>query len=551
MDNSIKENLTWLYKIKKNLLLTILSVIFFIFLGIILFLNFNVKKIFLKNSERNSYELVNAIQMSIRGLMITRNPEFIQNTIENIKIESEINDITGIHILDVNGRVIYSSEREMINKKYDKYQDRSCILCHNKINNSPSISSIEFIRNGERILRVVSVIPNESACYACHPRSQKITGKLIIDKTMEHVESELLKIQNIIIGIGIVCFAILSLIVGGVVGSRIQNFIREILVKNKELLILYNMMGKLSKTIDFEELKVAVFEIIKDTFDADEVNIIMRKEGIGFRCFTWNREGNAINRRKLDEDSDLFKVTRLWNEGNIQKCILSDDRKEVYMPIEKNNVNMALIVIKKNNDKFTDAQLVLQQVIKEHISIAFENARLYYIAITDELTKLYTQRHFRFCIEREYLNYEKFGEKFTLLLCDIDNFKKINDNLGHLVGDSVLAGVAKSVMHSIRDNDLAFRYGGEEFAILLPSTDLESGKMVAERIRENVEMSIYDKGNSNVKVTISIGCACCPKNANTIRELISLADEALYCAKRYGKNRVITADEIRMFCKND
>lgn len=546
---AIIDSLNWLYKVKKQLLYTILLVIFFIFFAIIVFLNLNVKKSFLKNIERDSFELVNAIQMSIRGLMITRNPDFIQSTIENIKVESDINDIIGIHILDINGRVVYSSEKDLIGKRYDRFQDKSCILCHKKIDLSPSISSIEFTRNSDRILRVISILPNEPACYGCHPKNQKITGKLIIDKSMKQIEAELFKIQSIILGIGIICFVLLSFIIVSIVGSKIEKFISEILLKNKELSILYNMMEKLSKTIDFDELKVAIFEIIRETFEADEVNIIMKKENVGFRCFTWSKIENTINRRKVDEDSYLYNVTKLWDEDGIKKSYLSEDKKEIYIPIVKNNIKMALILAKKKNGNFTDTQFALSDVVKEHISVAFENARLYYIAITDELTKIYTQRHFRFCIEREYLNYKKFGQKFTLLLCDIDNFKKVNDTYGHIVGDSILYGIARTIMNSIRDNDLPFRYGGEEFAVLLPSTDLESGKMVAERIRENVEMMVYDKGNYNVRITISIGCACCPTNADSIRNLIILADEALYCAKKTGKNKVITADEVKIVCK--
>ncbi|MCX7770061.1 MAG: GGDEF domain-containing protein [Proteobacteria bacterium] len=550
MKLSIKENLTWLFKLKKQLIYSVLLIIFFTFLLIILFLSFNVKKTFLKNAERASFELVKTIQMSIRGLMIMRNPDFIQSTIENIKTEEvDINDIVGIHILDVSGKIIYSSEKDLINKRYDKLQDRSCSICHKKIGEAPSISSIEFDKNNQRILRVISTMPNEPECYGCHPKEQRITGKLIIDKSMKHIESEIFKIQSFIVGIGIFCFALLSITVGGTIGNKIEKYINEIVLKNRELSILYNMMGKLSKTIDFDELKTAVFEIIKDTFDADEVNIIVKKEELGYRCFTWNNKENTINRKKIDEDSSLYIITRQWYENNFNECVISHDRKEIYIPIEKNKIKMALIVLRNEQKMFTHAQFSLSQVVKEHISVAFENARLYYIAITDELTKLYTQRHFRFCIEREYLNYEKFGAKFSLLICDIDNFKKINDTFGHLVGDTVLLGVAKTILNSIRDNDLAFRYGGEEFAVILPATDLESGKMVAERIRENVESMIYDKGNNNIKVTISIGCASCPSNADTIRNLILLADEALYCAKRTGKNKVITADEMENICK--
>lgn len=549
MGFSTKDNISWVYKLKKQLLYTILLVIFFVFFAIIIFLNISVKKSFLKNTERDSFELINAIQMSIRGLMITRNPDFIQSTVENIKVESEINDIVGIHILDINGKIVYSSEKELINKRYDRFQDKSCTLCHKKNNQFPSVSSIEFTQGDNRILRVISVVSNEPACYGCHHKNQRITGKLIIDKSMKQIEKEIIKIQGIIIFIGVVCFALLSFTIGGVVGSKMEKYISEILLRNRELSILYNMMGKLSKTIDFDELKVAVFEIIKDTFNAEEVNIIMKKEGVGFRCFTWNRKEDNINRKKIDEESELYGITKLWDDGEIKKSFLSENKKEIYIPIERNNIKMALIVAKNEISGFTDAQLSITEVVKEHISVAFENARLYYLAITDELTKLYTQRHFRFCIEKEYLNYEKFGQKFTLLLCDIDNFKKINDTFGHPVGDNILYGISRTIMNSIRDNDLAFRYGGEEFSVLLPSTDIESGKMVAERIRENVEMTIYDKGNNNIRVTISIGCACCPSDANTIRNLISLADEALYCAKKTGKNKVIVAGEVADLCK--
>lgn len=132
MGFSTKDNISWVYKLKKQLLYTILLVIFFVFFAIIIFLNISVKKSFLKNTERDSFELINAIQMSIRGLMITRNPDFIQSTVENIKVESEINDIVGIHILDINGKIVYSSEKELINKRYDRFQDKSCTLCHKK-----------------------------------------------------------------------------------------------------------------------------------------------------------------------------------------------------------------------------------------------------------------------------------------------------------------------------------------------------------------------------------------------------------------------------------
>jgi diguanylate cyclase (GGDEF)-like protein len=128
-------------------------------------------------------------------------------------------------------------------------------------------------------------------------------------------------------------------------------------------------------------------------------------------------------------------------------------------------------------------------------------------------------------------------------MLDIDDFKRINDTHGHLAGDAVLKEVAQCMLHSIRDNDLAFRYGGEEFVMLLPATDAKGGVLVAERIRKTVEDFIFDTGTNNVKITVSIGVSAYPVNANTARALTDSADLALYSAKEAGKNRVVASQD--------
>jgi diguanylate cyclase (GGDEF)-like protein len=103
--------------------------------------------------------------------------------------------------------------------------------------------------------------------------------------------------------------------------------------------------------------------------------------------------------------------------------------------------------------------------------------------------------------------------------------------------------VARGIVDSLRDNDdLAFRYGGEEFSVILPSAGLRGGTLVAERIRENISKSVFEKGSYNLKVTLSIGVSACPDNALTIKDLILGADKALYEAKKSGKNKVVVCE---------
>ena len=175
--------------------------------------------------------------------------------------------------------------------------------------------------------------------------------------------------------------------------------------------------------------------------------------------------------------------------------------------------------------------------------MAFENALLYQIAITDELTGLYSKRHFLSSIEKRFALYERYGEKMTLLMLDIDDFKKINDTYGHPAGDHILKQIGRTVMNSTRGGDLDFRYGGEEFTVILPATDSAWGVFVAERIRKRIEGEAFTIDNMTVNLTVSIGVASCPEHAVTIKDLIVKADRALYEAKRNGKNKVVLTEE--------
>ena len=227
-----------------------------------------------------------------------------------------------------------------------------------------------------------------------------------------------------------------------------------------------------------------------------------------------------------------------WLTGEVTATKISDDVKQICMPIGKGGQRLALVVARKGDGQFNKVRLNLSAVISSHIAVAFDNSRLYYIAITDELTKTFTKRHFRQCLEYSFSEYQKYGTKFALLMMDLDKFKRVNDVHGHVTGDAVLQRLGEILHKSVRDNDLLFRYGGEEFTVILPDTDADGALFVAKRIRSAVEAAVFEPGTIDLKLTVSIGVETCPA-APTLHDLVVAADQALYAAKNGGRNQVV------------
>lgn len=161
------------------------------------------------------------------------------------------------------------------------------------------------------------------------------------------------------------------------------------------------------------------------------------------------------------------------------------------------------------------------------------------LAITDPLTKLLNRRFFIERSESEINRAKRYHASITVLMLDLDHFKRINDNFGHKAGDTVLVEVSKALKKSVRDIDLVGRYGGEEFIILCPESDSASSLQVAQRIREDIENLTLDLNNQPVRMTISIGVAVESSGENlSLDTLVQHADEALYRSKENGRNLV-------------
>lgn len=164
----------------------------------------------------------------------------------------------------------------------------------------------------------------------------------------------------------------------------------------------------------------------------------------------------------------------------------------------------------------------------------------------DELTNLYNRRHFMSLARHELSRSMRYGGEISVMMLDIDHFKRVNDSHGHRTGDTVLAAVSQQIRKALRDTDIAGRLGGEEFAVLLPETSLGGAILVAERLRQQVAANAIDIGDGQtLRCTLSIGVACLGEESSDLEKLLHRADTALYDAKNGGRNKVVSAPDDR------
>lgn len=189
---------------------------------------------------------------------------------------------------------------------------------------------------------------------------------------------------------------------------------------------------------------------------------------------------------------------------------------------------------------FDDHGLELLQTIGHQTAVAIENARHFELATTDSLTGLLARDMFFARLEEEYQRAQRYRLGFALLMVDIDRFKEINDRHGHPAGDRYLRAFGAAIRRVLRAADVASRYGGDEFCLLLPETDLASAHQIAERLRRSLAALQIESGALVLHSTVSIGIAAYPEHdGGDVRTLLLRADQALYRAKRDGRDRVV------------
>lgn len=326
----------------------------------------------------------------------------------------------------------------------------------------------------------------------------------------------------------------------------------------KDLLVLFEVVNTVSQSLEMGTVLPKVLELVTDNMGVTEGAIVLVGND--------GRTLSLLAQRGLADES-IRQITQ-YGMGGIGDVILrkksirvgGGEEGSVAIPgLEQNNVMAALIVpistrgtivgvlavYSEKQDQFTDQDESLLATIGNQLSVAVLNARLYEetlsLAQIDGLTGMANRRYLMVRLKQELDRAERYQTSLSVIMLDLDKFKTFNDTYGHLKGDELLKAFSAMVKEMIRTTDLAGRYGGEEFCVMLPNTSIKGALVIAERIRKSAEeLKIpIDDNQPPVGRTVSIGVAEY-SIGDSIEKMLSTADAALYRAKEGGRNRVVS-----------
>lgn len=328
------------------------------------------------------------------------------------------------------------------------------------------------------------------------------------------------------------------------------------LEKNKklhQLNTLIEMTALINSTLNPSMVRKKAIEAVTKLFDAEAGSLLLidQKTGDLFFEVALGEKGEEIKSVRLKRgvgiagwvvDHDVPVMTN--DAGKDPRFFVDVDAKSGFatksmlcVPVKsKERMLGALQAINIIDGFFEDDDMIILQALANQVAVAIENAELYQESVTDGLTGLYHHKYFELRLKEELDRARRYGMPLTLVMIDIDFFKKVNDTWGHTTGDMVLEKVATLLKEKTRLSDIVARYGGEEFAVILPNIPHANALLVAERFRKTIE----DNDFNGLKITISLGLGHYSGTVSDLnhKTLVELADKALYTAKDSGRNRV-------------
>jgi diguanylate cyclase (GGDEF)-like protein len=332
-----------------------------------------------------------------------------------------------------------------------------------------------------------------------------------------------------------------------------QRFARE--QRRRAQLEAVNAVARETTSVfDLDQLLDRLCEVILHNFPADQVSIVMYDEGyLTVAHFRGKLTSVMDQGERLPENAGLCARALATGAPVLDNQVrdnsgyiagFEETHSEVCLPLISFSEPLGVLILDSAKaDAFDPEEIHAMQAAADVCATAIQNARHFErarnLANVDGLTGIYNRRYFEQRILEELERSVRYNGSMALLMIDIDHFKKLNDEFGHLLGDEVLRQVSSIFEQHLRKLDVVCRYGGEEFAILVPETPGSRATAVAEKLRKIIES--WNFPGVPRPVTISIGVAEFPTDGRTRDELMKAADDALYSAKQQGRNRVVAA----------
>jgi diguanylate cyclase (GGDEF)-like protein len=333
----------------------------------------------------------------------------------------------------------------------------------------------------------------------------------------------------------------------------------------EEIGIFHDVAKALTSSLDLDAVLQTVMDNIAKFFKPDTWSLLMvdeQKDELYF-AIAVGPAADTLKTLRLKVGEGIAGWVAKHGESLIVPDVYTDPRfakridemtkmqtrSMICVPLKSKHRALAVIqLINSPLESFGENEMFFLHALCDYAAIAIDNARavekIQELTITDDCTGLYNARHLYKTLEAEVYRSQRFNHEFSVVFLDLDHFKQVNDIHGHLVGSRLLHEIGYRIKACLRLIDYAFRYGGDEFVVLLPQTNKEQGLVVAKRLRESIRSAPFEMdGNVSLNIRASMGLATFPEDAKSAHEIIRQADEMMYMVKNNNRDSIAVAQQ--------